>query len=456
MSRTPTALRRSTRSLVVLVATVSALAASALAYADGIDVSNYQGTVSWATVDSAGVTFAFMKASEGTYYADPTLRTNWAGAQRQGIYRGAYHFARPSTSPGSAAAQARYFVARVGSFQDKGDLPPVLDLEASGGLGSQSLTSWVASWLSTVEQLTGRTPIIYCSPSFWEDRLANSTAFHHYPLWVANYGVSSPRVPGGWSTWTFWQRSSVGRVPGIVGNVDMNRFNGSGSQLALMANTTSGSTAPPPGGPTLPAGAAATLSLAAATGSVAPGQNATFTGDLRNTAHAGVTDHAVSLWTRSLGSSTWSKLAGGTTDSAGHYRLAAPARSTADYQARSAADSTYAPAVSAVVRVTTSARSATALDLHKNRATGHPGTALMLYGHLTSADGGVAGVPVRYYKRSLDGLHWIYVGTSRSVAPTGWHSLVVHPKVGRVWKVVSAGNNAYAPRTSAFLTVRVG
>ena len=74
-----------------------------------------------------------MKATEGTYYTDPTLKTNLAGAQRNGIYRGTYHFARPST--GSAAAQARYYVSKVGSFRGKGALPPVLDLEVTGGLG---------------------------------------------------------------------------------------------------------------------------------------------------------------------------------------------------------------------------------------------------------------------------------------------------------------------------------
>ena len=224
MSRTLTRLRRSARSIAVVTTALSAMAASALAYADGIDISHWQGTVTWSKVKSDGVTFAFMKATEGTYYTDPTLRTNWTGAERQGIYRGAYHFARPSV--GSAAAQARYFVSKVGSFDDPGDLPPVLDLEATGGLGPAALRTWVKTWLETTEQLTGRTPILYFSPYFWIDHLGNSTAFARYPLWIAHYTTGSPKVPGGWSTWTFWQRTSSGSVSGIGGHVDMNRFNG--------------------------------------------------------------------------------------------------------------------------------------------------------------------------------------------------------------------------------------
>jgi lysozyme len=229
-----TAVRRGARTLVVLVTTLS-FAASALAYADGIDVSHWQGSVDWAKVRSDGITFAFMKATEGTSYVDPTLTTNWAGAQAAGVYRAAYHFARPSTAAGSAATQARFFVSQAGVFQGVGDLPPVLDLEATGGLGPAALRSWVATWLSTVEQLTGRTPILYFSPSFWVDHLGNSTAFTRYPLWIAHYTTGQPTVPGGWPTWTFWQRTTSGRVDGIGGPVDLNRFNGSEAQLAALA-----------------------------------------------------------------------------------------------------------------------------------------------------------------------------------------------------------------------------
>jgi hypothetical protein len=78
----------------------------------------------------------------------------------------------------------------------------------------------------------------------------------------------------------------------------------------------------------------------------------------------------------------------------------------------------------------------------------------MLYGHATAAGTGLAGLTVRYYKRLPGGGAWHYVGTSTSVAPTGWHSLVVHPKIARVWKAVYAGSTRNAPVTSSYLTVR--
>ena len=55
--------------------------------------------------------------------------------------------------------------------------------------------------------------------------------FKQYPLWVPHYGVSCPRVPSGWSTWTIWQDSESGTVSGIGSGVDTNFFKGSHQDL---------------------------------------------------------------------------------------------------------------------------------------------------------------------------------------------------------------------------------
>src|SRR5262249_3962214 len=77
----------------------------------GIDVSHWQGSVDWDTVVANGYTFAFCKATENTGYRDPSFPTNFSELARVGMYRGCYHFARPSTSPSissSAIAQANH------------------------------------------------------------------------------------------------------------------------------------------------------------------------------------------------------------------------------------------------------------------------------------------------------------------------------------------------------------
>ncbi len=452
-ARSLSALRRGTRPVLVVLTVLAALVASAVAYADGVDVSHWQGTVDWGKVRSDDVSFAFMKATEGTYYTDPSLARNWAGAEKVGIYRAAYHFARPSV--GSAAAQARYFVSKAGKFADKGDLPPVLDLEQTGGLSPAALQSWVSTWLTTTEQLTGRTPILYFSPYFWIDHMGNSTAFTRYPLWIAHYTSGSPLVPGGWKTWTFWQRTSSGHVDGISGLVDMNRFNGSTQQLATLAQASGGSGAPAGGGTTLPAGAPTQLGLTASTSTPAVGERVTFTGAL-STAPGGapVARRPVTLWTQASAGSDWTQVAAGHTGPRGRAGLTATVTASAGYQVRFVGGPKYAASASPVVHVVPPAPRALALDLRAEHASVAPGAALMLYGHVKDGTKGVAGQTVTYYKRSVNGGPWVLVSRCTSLAPTGWHSLVIHPKVARVWKAVVSGSSQYLPRTSATLTVR--
>src|SRR2546430_10308835 len=47
----------------------------------GVDVSFYQGTVNWAKVKSAGITFAFVRASDGLGNPDSQFTNNWKGTK---------------------------------------------------------------------------------------------------------------------------------------------------------------------------------------------------------------------------------------------------------------------------------------------------------------------------------------------------------------------------------------
>ncbi|HZQ46068.1 MAG TPA: GH25 family lysozyme, partial [Verrucomicrobiae bacterium] len=66
----------------------------------GVDVSHYQGSINWSSVKGAGYSFAWAKATEGTYGEDDTFVNNENNGKGAGVYIGAYHFARPDlTSP---------------------------------------------------------------------------------------------------------------------------------------------------------------------------------------------------------------------------------------------------------------------------------------------------------------------------------------------------------------------
>jgi lysozyme len=203
----------------------------------GIDVSYYQGDIDWQNVKNAGQTFAFARATYGTTKLDPMFSTNWQAIKSVGMIRGAYHFFVAADDP---TEQANFFISTVGSL-DSGDLPPVLDVEADSGTNS-SLVTDVQTWLSMVEQKLGLVPIIYTAPSYWNEYMTGN--FGKYPLWVAEYGVTTPRSVNGWDKWTFWQYSESGSVEGIEGTVDNDYFNGSYNDLLALTQASSGGTAP--------------------------------------------------------------------------------------------------------------------------------------------------------------------------------------------------------------------
>ncbi|KAG9074913.1 hypothetical protein FS749_013479 [Ceratobasidium sp. UAMH 11750] len=123
---------KSAASLIALaVASLTSVVATPVgkrAQPKGIDVSSYQGNVNWAAQKSAGISFAYIKATEGTGYTNSYFDQQYTGSYNAGIIRGSYHFARPDVSSG--ATQADYFLAHGGGWSADGKtLPGALDIE---------------------------------------------------------------------------------------------------------------------------------------------------------------------------------------------------------------------------------------------------------------------------------------------------------------------------------------
>ena len=247
--------RRRGRRVLILVVVAASLLVGAVAPAGalltGVDVASYQhpngAPINWGQVRAAGHSYAFVKATEGTGYTNPWFRQDFDGAGAAGLYRGAYHYARPGLPLSTATAEARYMVSVTGTLGGGADLPLVLDLEETGGLGPTDLAAWARTFLGELERLTGRPPIIYVGYYFWRDAVgAPSDLASRYRLWLPSYPADPnsttfrPLVPAGWSTWTFWQYTSTGSVPGIVGNVDVNRFCCDAGTLAGLAGSAEG------------------------------------------------------------------------------------------------------------------------------------------------------------------------------------------------------------------------
>ena len=204
----------------------------------GIDVASWQGQPDWRIVAASGIQFAITKATEGVGYLNPTFARNWLEIKAAGITRGAYHFAELGAN--TPEAEADYFLANVGRVGGlaAGDMV-ALDLEdKKGSLGRMpegAVSSWALAWLRYVERQTGVAPLLYTAPNvITEYSLFGYPAFAGYPLWLASYRDGVPPVPAPWKEISIWQHSDKGSVPGIVGNVDLNRFMGTAEQLAAL------------------------------------------------------------------------------------------------------------------------------------------------------------------------------------------------------------------------------
>lgn len=193
----------------------------------GIDVSKYQGTISWKMVkdmhdSDAKIGFAFIKATEGLANTDPQFRRNWREAKKAGVIRGAYHFFIPSKS---GKAQAEQYINKVKIVP--GDFPPVLDIEEAYGTPAPVVQKNAAEWLNAVEYYYQAKPIIYTNIDFYNKYLAGK--FDDYPLWIAHYKEKGqPRIR---RDWLFWQHDEKGHVDGISNYVDFNVFNGDSTAL---------------------------------------------------------------------------------------------------------------------------------------------------------------------------------------------------------------------------------
>ncbi len=219
---------------ILLAAAPSSAAAKA---PKGPDVSSYQHpngkSINWKKVGKSGQKFAIVKATEGTTYVNPYFQKDYAAAGAAGLVRGSYHFARPAKPIVSTAQdQAKAFAKEVGTVTSTKTLPPALDLEVTGGLSSTQLVTWAQTFLLEMRHLTGRTPMLYTYPYFWDNDVNDPSAFKRFPLWMASYGSTAP-------TASLWQYTSSGRVKGIPDITDLSKYVGSsGPAWATIADGT--------------------------------------------------------------------------------------------------------------------------------------------------------------------------------------------------------------------------
>ena len=196
----------------------------------GIDVSQYQGTIRWKEVKvvegTFPIRFAFIRATAGTNKLDQEFRRNWKHSKENGMVRGAYHYYRPNEN---SIEQANFFISNV--TLEKGDLPPILDIESfPENQSADNLKVGLKRWLTIVDDKFRLKPIIYTNEKFYEDFLKED--FNEFQFWIANYNFFVETMQ---EDWLFWQFTEKATIDGIDGYVDVNLYNGTPKMLHYLA-----------------------------------------------------------------------------------------------------------------------------------------------------------------------------------------------------------------------------
>lgn len=198
----------------------------------GIDVSSHNGDINWSDVRKDGVSFAVIRCGGRAYgrsariYEDTEFRRNLRHAHRNGMRVGIYFYSQ-ATSEDEARAEAQFCLDSL-----KGadlELPIFLDLEDtnSGGRGradnldSEQRDNIINAFCKVIRS-KGYKAGIYANRWFLTHELNVDKLDHNTAVWLAEYNKRSTPIYDG--KWDIWQYTEQGKVNGIEGTVDLNRF----------------------------------------------------------------------------------------------------------------------------------------------------------------------------------------------------------------------------------------
>ena len=192
----------------------------------GIDVSSYQNNIDWEQVKASGIEFAIIRLGyrgygTGKMMEDPFAKKNLKGASEAGIAIGAYFFSQ-ALNIKEADEEINFMLKILGDYEL--DMPIILDWEIptadarTAKMDARTLTDIQLHFCEVMEE-KGYQPMIYFN-WYQSENLYYLHELEDYPFWLAMY---QDRMTYPWKV-EMWQYTCTGRVPGIVGDVDINVY----------------------------------------------------------------------------------------------------------------------------------------------------------------------------------------------------------------------------------------
>lgn len=185
----------------------------------GIDLSKWNKVNDYKSIRSFGLEFVIIRAggNYGGFYKDPAFEKHYEGCKDAGLYVGAYYdCGKEFIGDVTGRDYANHFLKLIKGKQF--DMPVFLDIEVTPKRFRPFITDAAIGFCETMEDHKYFTGIYASDISGFKESLEYNR-LNDYTTWVARYGKKPEYVtyPG------IWQYTSSGSVPGIKGNVDMDR-----------------------------------------------------------------------------------------------------------------------------------------------------------------------------------------------------------------------------------------
>lgn len=221
----------------------------------GVDISSENGEINWKALCSCGnLRFAFVKSSEGGNWTDPYFVRNFNESLNHKLMTGIWHQFRTSekgrdVTPEdqienimSAISQVNFNASRdmiavatknrPSDLEEEDEDDPALK-PGSIRLSKAEMSSRLYRLLHLIRDRTNVNPLILTNDDFWNEYFhTEDRSFQQFDLWISDhiitYNISNvhlrnmrPRLPSGFSSYTLWQYTNQGYLPGVKPTSDV-------------------------------------------------------------------------------------------------------------------------------------------------------------------------------------------------------------------------------------------
>lgn len=162
-------------------------------------------------------------------WKDDEFDISWRNAKAAGLLRGSYWFYDSRAHP---KRQAEKWVETLGN--DTGEMEMWCDFEERYGGQHSGWKNWYDFMEAIKTLLPNKQLGVYTGYYYWQDFASGVRYFEQYPLWIAAYGTTTPRIPPIWKTWLLHQYTDDYPSEGWGAEsheIDMNFFNGTEAEF---------------------------------------------------------------------------------------------------------------------------------------------------------------------------------------------------------------------------------